>query len=141
MKRNTFKKGYMILHTAVAVSIVLIGIKVLIGFGQSTYDGAKVVKNKASYQIDKFEDKWQDSKKKKKFIKSMKEQVAFAERMAESYCNDEVVFPDNANWRKDMKICIERKLNDRSNIYALWYQDGKKFLNKVKSNQLKKWNR
>jgi len=115
----------MILHFAVAVSIVLIGIKVLIGFGQSTYDGARVVKDELSYQFYKFEDKWQDSKEKKKFVKSMKKTIESATKFARYRCHENSKFHLTL---EEEKICIEQTLNDWSNFEAIWYRDAKQGL-------------
>ena len=119
MKRNTFKKGYMILHFAVAVSIVLIGIKVLIGFGSSTYKGAKVVKDKASYQIDKIEDGWKDYKKKKNIIQGLKKSNNTWKRIAKLGCQETISLLNES----DMNKCIERKLNNTGSLIGASYQE------------------
>ena len=68
MKRQSFKKGYMILHFAVAVSIVLIGIKILIGFGQTS---AKTI----GKGIDKIEQSYESYKWKKNEPKRIAESI------------------------------------------------------------------
>ena len=57
--RDSFKRVYTVLHTMVAVSIVLIGLKVLIGFGKATVDvaakGVEIVNDQISdikYKLD-----------------------------------------------------------------------------------------
>ena len=57
--RDSFKRVYTVLHTLVAVSIVLIGLKVLIGFGKATVDvaakGVEIVNDQISdikYKLD-----------------------------------------------------------------------------------------
>ena len=58
MKRTTFKNGYIILHFAVAVSIVLIGIRVLIGFGETSVKtiGKGIDKIEQSYENYKWKE-------------------------------------------------------------------------------------
>ena len=71
MKRETFKKGYMILHFAVAVSIVLIGINILIGFGKGTVGVVKDVTPKIENKIYKIQTSWKASKLEKRFYKNI----------------------------------------------------------------------
>ena len=92
MRRETEKKLYKILHFAVAISIILIGVNVLVKCSKGTVGVVKDVSPKVEYTFKKIKTNWKASKKEKRFIKminktneEIKDRICTEERIKENH--------------------------------------------------------
>ena len=134
MRRDTFKKGYMILHFAVAVSIVLIGINVLIGFGKGTVEVVSPAINK---QVSSIKNNWKASREIKRKILYFEENIKEYKEMAEYFCNEEISnSKDERPYKVKLAGCIEYKLSGWDYIfrnYPTLVREYKKFQEDVEN--------